>query len=77
MACLFTLVYIRLFSRAVWFSGFSAGGHLAGVLLNSNWMDSLPPEQRQLIKGFLPISGIFDVKPIVHTYINGPLQMSE
>ncbi|XP_034233700.1 kynurenine formamidase isoform X1 [Thrips palmi] len=64
-------------SSGVWFSGFSAGGHLTGVLLTSGWMDSLPLKQIQLIRGFLPISGIFDLKPIVHTYINGPLQMNE
>ncbi|KAJ1520501.1 hypothetical protein ONE63_003626 [Megalurothrips usitatus] len=67
----------KLSSRGVWFSGFSAGGHLTGVLLTSGWMDSLPEPQSRLIKGFLPISGIFDLRPIVHTYINKPLQMNE
>ncbi|KAK3915379.1 Kynurenine formamidase [Frankliniella fusca] len=67
----------ELGSSGVWFSGYSAGGHLTGILYASGWMDSLPPRQLQLVRGFLPISGIFDLKPIVHTYINGPLQMNE
>ncbi|XP_052123298.1 kynurenine formamidase [Frankliniella occidentalis] len=67
----------KLGSSGVWFSGFSAGGHLSGILFASDWMESLTLRQVQLVRGFLPISGVFDLKPIAHTYINGPLKMDE
>jgi len=43
-------------------SGHSAGGHLTGMLLSTDWEKNygLPPN---LIKGFLPVSGLFDLKP--------------
>jgi arylformamidase len=44
-------------------SGFSSGGHLAGVLLTTDWAKDfdLPPD---LIKGGLCCSGMFDLEPV-------------
>jgi arylformamidase len=44
-------------------SGHSSGGHLAGVLLTTNWRQdfNLPAD---LIKGGLCSSGLFDLKPV-------------
>lgn len=55
-------------------SGSSAGGHLVAEVLSINWskygFDSCP------LKGGLAISGIYDLKPLVSTYVNDPLKMT-
>ena len=48
-------------------SGHSAGGHLTGMMLVTDWA-SLYNRPRDLIKGSTPISGLFDIKP--HRYTN-------
>ena len=46
----------------IFVSGHSSGGHLAGVMLTTDWgAMSLP---RDIIKGGLCCSGIFDLKPV-------------
>jgi arylformamidase len=46
----------------LYLSGFSSGGHLAGVLLTTDWHEfGLPAD---IIKGGLCASGIYDLKPI-------------
>ena len=56
-------------------SGSSAGGHLVAEVLSMDWAkhghESCP------IKGACEVSGIFDLQPLVHTYINEPLQMTQ
>lgn len=50
--------------------GQSAGGHLAAMLLATDWPefgDDLPPD---LIKGGASISGIYDLEPIRLCYLN-------
>ena len=47
----------------LYLSGHSSGGHLAGVMLTTDWEQEagLPPE---IIKGGLCCSGMFDLKPV-------------
>jgi len=54
-------------------SGHSAGGHLTGVVLTTDWpaFDSNLPAD--VVKSAMPISGIFDLEPIRHTPIGDPL----
>jgi arylformamidase len=56
-------------------SGSSAGGHLVAEVLSTDWntygFDKCP------IKGALTISGVFDLEPIVDTYVNEPLKMTK
>lgn len=55
-------------------SGHSAGGHLVGMLLATDW----PREfgvPAGVIRGATAISGIFDLEPIRLTYVNAPLGM--
>lgn len=47
-------------------SGWSAGGHLTATTLN-----------HPAIKGGVAISGIYDLKPIRHSYLNEKLQLDE
>lgn len=56
-------------------SGHSAGGHLTGVVLTTDWAtfdDDLPAD---IVKSAMPISGVFDIEPIRHTPIGDPLSL--
>ena len=62
------------FSRNQLFvSGHSAGGHLTARMMATDWLSldaGLPPD---LIRGGIPISGLYELEPLVHTSINeGP-----
>ena len=46
----------------LYLSGHSSGGHLAGVVLTTDWKKfNLPPD---IIKGGLCVSGMYDLKPV-------------
>ncbi|XP_029454987.1 kynurenine formamidase isoform X1 [Rhinatrema bivittatum] len=54
--------------------GHSAGAHLVAMALSTDWTDyGVKPE----IKGAFLVSGVYDLLPITHTYVNAPLCMSE
>ena len=58
----------------IYVSGHSAGGHLVGMLLATDW----PREfgvPADVIRGATAISGIFDLEPIRLTYVNAPIGM--
>ena len=59
-------------------SGHSAGGHLAAMMLAALWpvLDrSLP---KDLYKGALAVSGIYDLRPLEHVgWLNGDLRLDE
>lgn len=65
------LVSERFPNSKLFVSGHSAGGHLAMMAAIDN-----SPLQSQLITGCIPISGIFDLRPLVNTYVNDPLHMT-
>ena len=54
-------------------SGHSAGGHLTAMMMATGWPaqdDALP---RDLVRYGIPISGLFELEPLVYTSINeGP-----
>jgi arylformamidase len=54
-------------------SGHSAGGHLTALMAATNWplVDGDLPIN--LIKSAIPISGVFDLEPILYTPIGDPL----
>jgi len=56
-------------------SGHSAGGHLTGMLMSTDWEKNygLPPN---LIKGFLPVSGLFDLKPFPFSWLQPKLLLT-
>lgn len=60
-------------SENVTISGSSAGGHLVAEVLSTNWAEY--GYGRCPLKGALAISGIFDLEPLVSTYVNEPLKM--
>lgn len=57
-------------------SGHSSGGHLAGVLLTTDWVrhHELPAD---IIKGGICVSGIFDLAPVRLTHRNEYLQLTD
>lgn len=65
-----------MFDRSVWFCGHSAGAQLVAMLLFSKWLNQLDNSVFQLLKGFVLISGVYDLTPLVGTYINDALKLS-
>jgi arylformamidase len=61
--------------RRMYIAGSSAGAHLAAMLLAEGWQQryGLPPD---VIAGAVLLSGIYDLEPLVGTYIDEPLQLS-
>lgn len=60
--------------RGVYFAGHSAGAHLIAKLLsNSDFLDSTEGSQR--LQGAFLISGIFDLREVVHTSVNLAVQL--
>lgn len=56
-------------ARRIHACGSSAGGHLVGMLLAAGWHEpyGVPTD---VLRGAVPLSGLFDLEPIVHTQVN-------
>ncbi|MEJ8473988.1 alpha/beta hydrolase [Roseibium algae] len=54
--------------------GHSAGGHLAAMLMATDWVARGLP--KDLVDRVMPISGLFDLTPLLSTSINDALNMS-
>lgn len=62
-------------SDRIFLSGSSAGAQLAAMVILSDWEAyELPGD---VIKGVTLLSGIYDLRPLCHTYVNDPLQMDQ
>ena len=55
--------------------GHSAGGHLLGMLMATDWRDFDPAPPPDVIKSALSISGLFELEPLIHTAINDALRL--
>ena len=55
--------------------GHSAGAHLCAMMMVSDW--SKDPSISQAIHGMFLLSGVFDLVPIVNTYVNDALKLTE
>ncbi len=55
--------------------GHSAGGHLTALMMATDWPSVDGNMPVDLVKGGIPISGIFELEPLVHTSINEGPQM--
>ncbi|NWT15084.1 KFA formamidase, partial [Vireo altiloquus] len=59
--------------RGIYLCGHSAGAHLAAMVLSTDWTEfQVVPD----IKGTVLVSGVYDLEPILHTYVNDVLNMS-
>ena len=57
-------------------AGHSAGGHLTAMMLAAHWDVYMPQLPRNLVKGALAISGIYDLEPLVHApFVNVDLKL--
>ncbi|WP_187438372.1 alpha/beta hydrolase [Actinomadura decatromicini] len=56
--------------------GSSAGGHLTGMTMVGGWQEplGLPGD---VVKAALPISGLFDIRPITRVYVNEHVRLDE
>ncbi|MDQ6685128.1 MAG: alpha/beta hydrolase [Pseudomonadota bacterium] len=55
--------------------GHSAGGQLTAMCLNTDWADwGLPPDP---LAAALPISGVFDIAPLRHSYLQPEIQLDD
>lgn len=69
------LTWAMKLSLKVFICGHSAGGHLAATLLLVDWKSKYNITN-EIFGGFFLISGVFDLVPLVSTYINQPLGMT-
>ena len=60
----------------IFVSGHSAGGHLTAMLLATDWTGTygLPSD---VIKGGMAISGLFDLAPFIHSWLQPKLQLTQ
>ncbi|MFL6799063.1 MAG: alpha/beta hydrolase [Xanthobacteraceae bacterium] len=72
-ACLF--LWLRTSQRLMVF-GHSAGGHLAGAMVATDW-PTLYPKAGNLVPAGFSISGLFDLSPLVHVAMNQDLRLDE
>jgi arylformamidase len=61
----------------IYVGGHSAGGHLATMLLATEWPSFAPGLPEKLVKGACAISALFDMEPIRLSYLNDTLGMSK
>ncbi len=59
----------------VFVAGHSAGGHLAAMLMQTNWAELNVKLPADLVKGIVTLSGIFDLIPIRISYLNSVLKI--
>jgi arylformamidase len=55
--------------------GHSAGGQLTGMMLATQWREIASDVPSDLIKTGIPISGLYQLEPLLHTTINDALGM--
>lgn len=58
-------------------SGHSAGGHLTAMMLATDWTAFAPGLPADIVKSGVPISGLYDLEPIRHTYLNEDVRLTE
>lgn len=62
--------------RRILAMGHSAGGHLAAMLLATDWRAIAPDLPRDLVHAALPVSGVFELEPLLPTTIGAGLRLT-
>jgi arylformamidase len=60
----------------IYVAGHSAGGHLAAMLLATDWPAFAPDLPPAVVKGACAIGGIFDLEPIRLSFLNAKLRLT-
>jgi arylformamidase len=71
-ACVFLW---QRFGRRIFVYGHSAGGHLAGAMVATDWPALYPKAPADLIPAGYSISGVFDLAPLIGTSVNQDLRL--
>ena len=71
------LVLFQTFRRKFTVIGHSAGGHLAACMMATDWEGLNSGLPHDLVKSGLGISGIYDLRPLLHTPINDVINLNE
>jgi arylformamidase len=61
--------------RRLYVTGSSAGAHLAAMLLVRGWQATVGAPD-DAVAGAVLLSGIYDLEPLVDTYVNAPLHLT-
>ena len=72
-ACLFLW---QRFDRRLFVYGHSAGGHLAGAMLATDWAALYPKVPADLVPAGYAVSGVFDLTPLVGISVNQDLRLT-
>lgn len=56
--------------------GHSAGGHLACMLLSTNWEERYHLTEKIPIVQVISISGVYDLRPFVHINVGADLKLT-
>jgi arylformamidase len=71
-ACLFMW---QRYSRPMLLVGHSAGGHLAGAMVATDWPALYPKAPADLVPAGYAVSGVFDLAPLVSISVNQDLKL--
>lgn len=71
-ACLF--LWLR-YGRRMMVYGHSAGGHLAGALVATDWASLYPKAPADLVPAGYSVSGVFDLAPLIGISVNQDLRL--
>jgi len=61
--------------RAIHVVGHSAGGHLAAMLALTDWQSRGTGVAKDFIRSITPVSGLFDLEPLLLHSVNGDLNL--
>ena len=64
-------------ARNICLCGSSAGGHLVGMLLAKGWQADYDLPADAVPASAFALSGLFDLQPLLHTHINGWMQLDD
>ena len=59
----------------IYVCGSSAGAHLAMMMLQTHWPEYISGYRGSIVKGLCAVSGIYDLQPLLPTYVNDALKM--
>ena len=73
-ACLFLW---KKYGKRLMVSGHSAGGHLAGCMVATDWKKLSPDAPADLVPAAYAISGLYDLAPLLHLAGNAEFKLTE
>lgn len=72
-----TLYMWKRFGKRIFVYGHSAGGHLAGAMLATDWAKFDPTAPADLVPAACSVSGVFDLTPLLQASMNADLRLDQ